>query len=99
MEVMLGTAQRAADKAGVGGPYLLAFDPLEFGGDGRAIVSFGDDPYRAESVSWNVPGLMTTIDQLDLYMQQALNHLDSTLREEPGLSAASIAYVGYDAPE
>jgi glycerophosphoryl diester phosphodiesterase len=98
MEVMLGTAQRAANKAGVGGPYLLAFDPLEFGGDGRAIVSFGDDPYRAESVSWNVPGLMTTIDQLDLYMQQALNHLGSTLREEPGLSAASIAYVGYDAP-
>jgi hypothetical protein len=94
----LRNAEVAAQRAGVGRPRLLAFDPLAFGRDGRAIVSFGEDPYKAESVAWYVPGLGTTLDKLDFSMNCALNMLQSTLRENPTLSASSIAWIGYDAP-
>ncbi|MHA3023886.1 alpha/beta hydrolase [Mycobacterium sp. BMJ-28] len=94
----LQEARRTAEDAGVGGPYVMAFDPRAFGGDGRAVVAFGDDPYRADSVSWHVPGLTTTVDSLGTNMTNALNHLQSTHLERPGISASSIAWIGYDAP-
>jgi alpha/beta hydrolase family protein len=98
LELALQKGADAARQAGVSGPYLLTFDPIAFGFDGRAIVSFGADPHQASSVSWHIPGLGTTIDKLDVVMARALNHLRSTLQEDPTLSAASIAYIGYDAP-
>ncbi|WP_319446539.1 MULTISPECIES: alpha/beta hydrolase [unclassified Mycobacterium] len=98
LDIALHNAAVAADRAGVGRPLLLAFDPLAFGGDGRALVSFGEDPYKADAVAWYVPGLGTTLDKLDYSMNCALNTLQSSLREEPTLSAASIAWIGYDAP-
>ena len=94
----LAEASDLAQQAGVGGPLLLAFDPLSFGGDGRAVVSFGADPYSAESVSWHVPGLKMNIDQLGPCMGDAFKHLQSTLQENPTLKATSIAWIGYDTP-
>ncbi|WP_432669702.1 alpha/beta hydrolase [Mycolicibacterium fortuitum] len=87
-----------AAEAGLDEPLVLAFDPPAFGGDGRAIVSFGADPYTADSVSWLVPGFATTIDKLEVNMRNALNHVQSTMREDQTLAAASIAWIGYDAP-
>lgn len=87
-----------ADRAEVGGPMVLALDPFEFGGDGRALVSFGADAYQADSVSWLVPGFATTVDKLEGNMRNALNHVQSTMRAAPGLAATSIAWIGYDAP-
>ncbi|MEX3654969.1 MULTISPECIES: alpha/beta hydrolase [Mycolicibacterium] len=87
-----------AAAAGLDAPLVLAFDPPAFGGDGRAIVSFGADPYTADSVSWLVPGFATTIDKLEVNMRNALNHVQSTMREDQTLAAASIAWIGYDAP-
>ena len=52
----LRRAADAARQAGVDGPHLLRFDPPAFGGAGIAVISFGVDPYQAESVSWHVPG-------------------------------------------
>ncbi|MBN3459629.1 hypothetical protein JNN96_36975 [Mycobacterium sp. DSM 3803] len=98
IDAALQDATRRAEQAGVGGPHILAFDPSAFRGEGRAIVAFGDDPYRAESVSWHVPGLTTTIDSLGTNMTNAFNHLQSTRSEHPGISASSIAWIGYDAP-
>jgi hypothetical protein len=98
LEVALRKAADTARQAGVSGPYLLALDPTAFSLDGRAIVGFGADLNQASSVSWHIPGLGTTIDKLDVVMARALNHLRSTLLEDPTLSAASIAYIGYDAP-
>ncbi len=89
---------REAAEAGLDAPLVLAFDPPAFGGDGRAVVSFGADPYQADSVSWLVPGFATTIDKLEGNMRNALNHLQSTLQENPTLAATSIAWIGYDAP-
>ncbi|WP_394334553.1 alpha/beta hydrolase, partial [Mycobacteroides abscessus] len=61
-------------------------------------VSFGDNPYHADSVSWHVPGLTTTIDKLGVNMSNALEHLKSVRKEDGSLSASSIAWIGYDAP-
>ena len=98
VESALRSAERNTQRANVGGPYLLALDPDAFDGHGRAIVSFGENPYTAKSVSWYVPGMTTTIEKLRPMMLRAFNQLQSTLRESPGLSAASITYIGYKAP-
>lgn len=100
----LRNAAVAAEQAGVGGPLLLAFDPLAFNRDGRAVICFSSDrdnpdPYRADSVSWHVPGIRSTISSMTgFYMEGALNVLRSTLQENPNLSAASMLWIGYDAP-
>ncbi|MGW4100781.1 WXG100-like domain-containing protein, partial [Mycobacterium sp. NPDC004974] len=94
----IADAQTRARQAGVDGPMLLALDVSEFGGHGRAIVSFGADPYLADSVSWHVPGQGMTIDRIGACMGDALNHLQSIRLEDPTVSAASIAWLGYDTP-
>jgi hypothetical protein len=91
-------AERNARQAGVGGPYLLAFDPDAFDGVGRAMVSFGDDPYKAGRVLWYVPGMSTNISKLHTMMLRGFNTLQSTLQENPDLSVASITYIGYKPP-
>ena len=98
IDMELRRAHEAAREAGLGGPQLVAFDSKAFGGDGRALVSFGADRSEAESVSWHVPGTGMTIDQIGYCMGDALNHLMSTHQENPDLKAASIAWLGYDTP-
>ena len=97
-DALAAAADRSA-RIGADPPRVLAFDPRAFGGDGRAVVSVGTDPHRAASVSWHVPGLTTNIESLHTNLDNALNHLESTLRENPELAAASIAWIGYDAPD
>ncbi len=99
LDEALRKAGRDAERAGEDGPLLLAFDPTEFGGDGRAVLSFGADPYDADSVSWHVPGVQTNLHSLfGFYTRCALNHLQSTRLENPALKASSIAWIGYDTP-
>nr|WP_255413243.1 toxin glutamine deamidase domain-containing protein [Mycobacterium sp. 3519A] len=63
------------------------------------MLSFGADPYKADSVSWHVPGVATTVHSLfGFYTECALNHLQATLAENPNASASSIAWIGYDTP-
>ncbi|OBF86269.1 hypothetical protein A5791_20780 [Mycobacterium sp. 852002-51163_SCH5372311] len=88
-----------AEAAHLGGEvHILAFDPKVFHGDGRMVVSVGHDPHRADSVSWHVPGVTTTIDKLGGNLGNALNHLKSVAMENPDGKTASIAWIGYDAP-
>jgi hypothetical protein len=99
LEDALRKAAVDAERAGENGPLLLAFDPAEFGGDGRAVLSFGDDPLQADSVSWHAPGIRTTLNSLfGFSARSALNHLQSTRIENPMLKAASLAWIGYDTP-
>nr|WP_234712904.1 alpha/beta hydrolase [Mycolicibacterium komanii] len=99
LENALRKAAADAKRADVDGPLLLAFDPTEFGGDGRAVVSFGHDPYQSDSVSWHAPGVQTTTHSLfGFYTGNALNHLQSVQQESPTLKAASIAWIGYETP-
>nr|WP_286175352.1 alpha/beta hydrolase [Mycobacterium sp. DL99] len=63
------------------------------------MLSYGADPYTAESVSWHVPGIASSVDSLlGFNTTSALHHLQAVQQENPGLSAASIAWIGYDAP-
>lgn len=88
-----------ADAAHLGAEvHVLALDPHAFGGDGRIVVSVGHDPFHAETVSWHVPGMMNSIDTLGGNLRGALNHLKSVQLEDPSSTAASIAWIGYDAP-
>lgn len=98
-EIRRALDEATAEAARRGGEvHILAFDPHAFHGDGRMVVSVGHDPYRAESVSWHVPGLGNDIGKLAGNLKNALNHLDSTHAAKPGVKAASIAWIGYDAP-
>jgi pimeloyl-ACP methyl ester carboxylesterase len=74
---------------------LLVYQPGAFGGDGAVAVSYGD-PDTADNTAVIVPGITndgTTIagqgrDAYTLYLESIRN----------GESAATIAWMGYDAP-
>ncbi|MCP9271556.1 LuxR C-terminal-related transcriptional regulator [Mycolicibacterium sp. CAU 1645] len=92
----LRDAAAKAEAVGIGAPLLLSCDPLAFGGRGRVVLSFGADPDEAQSVSWHISGDGAVVDRLDTGLSDALNQLRSTQTEDPQLSAASIAWVGFD---
>ncbi len=77
---------------------ILAFDPHAFGGDGRMVVSVGENPFHADAVSWHVPGYSTTIDSIGGNLENARAHLESVW-EQGGTKVSSIAWIGYDAPQ
>ncbi|HXH77505.1 alpha/beta hydrolase [Nocardioides sp.] len=87
-----------SDGDGVGDPVdvnLLVYQPGAFGGDGAVAVSYGD-PDTADNTAVIVPGITndgTSIatqgaDAYELYKNSVGNHE----------SAATIAWMGYDAP-
>ncbi|MBB4916940.1 alpha/beta hydrolase [Streptosporangium saharense] len=74
---------------------LLAFDAT---GQGRAVVSYGD-PDTANHVTTYVPGFTTTIEGGGGDFKRALTTWDQAYRLSPGKRTASIAWLGYDAPQ
>ncbi|WP_283133374.1 alpha/beta hydrolase [Rhizohabitans arisaemae] len=75
---------------------LLAFDP---GGPvGRAVISYGD-PDTADQVVAYVPGLTTNLDSAAGDFERARKLWDETRRWGEGQTVASIAWLGYDAPQ
>jgi glycerophosphoryl diester phosphodiesterase/pSer/pThr/pTyr-binding forkhead associated (FHA) protein len=81
-----------AELVGVGKPLMLAFNHREFGGDGRAVVSFGDDPYHADEVVWLIA--RQPVDQLDSIVLPAVEHLEQMRAAAPGKRIAVIVSVG-----
>ncbi|GAB7145148.1 alpha/beta hydrolase [Mycobacterium riyadhense] len=79
--------------------YLFAYDPLAFGGKGRAAIAIGN-PDTAKSTAVIVPGTSSSVkggwlhdghnDALNLYSQANL--------ADPNNPTAVIAWMGYDAP-
>ncbi|WP_329604374.1 alpha/beta hydrolase [Mycolicibacterium fortuitum] len=99
LDLAIRKADGDAVQAGLKPPMLLALDVSEFGDAGRAVLSYGADPYTAESVSWHVPGVASSVDTLlGFNTTSALHHLQAVQQENPGLSAAAITWIGYDAP-
>lgn len=74
---------------------LLAFDAT---GQGRAVVSYGD-PDTANHVTTYVPGFTTTIEGGGGDFKRALATWDQAYRLNPRKRTASIAWLGYDAPQ
>ncbi|MFH8379453.1 alpha/beta hydrolase [Kitasatospora sp. NPDC018058] len=93
----------------------LATQPLAYllgvstGGNGRAIISFGN-PDTATDISSYVPGITSTPDSLARKPEPykpGTNEAENTLnlwreadkRKKPGSSVASVVWLGYDAPD
>ncbi|MEV7010523.1 alpha/beta hydrolase [Streptosporangium sp. NPDC051022] len=74
---------------------LLGFDTT---GQGRAVVSYGD-PDTAHHVTTYVPGLATKIEDGKADFERALFTWDRANGLDSGKRTASIAWLGYDAPQ
>ncbi|MEU6580758.1 alpha/beta hydrolase [Nocardia sp. NPDC046763] len=76
---------------------VLSYDSEAFGGEGRAVVAFGDTQH-ASTVSFHVPGITTTVRSLGTNLDNAFNHYRATSENRDPAEVASIAWIGYDAP-
>ncbi|WP_190012843.1 alpha/beta hydrolase [Streptomyces lucensis] len=76
-------------------PYLLGFDTRN---RGHAIVSIGN-PDTADNVVTYVPGTGSTLNGIDGDINHALALQVKAERMDPAHSTASIAWLGYDAPQ
>ncbi|MET8648684.1 alpha/beta hydrolase, partial [Nocardia aurea] len=77
--------------------HVIGYSATEFGGAGRALLSFGNID-TADSVSWQIPGVTTTLQHLKARMANSLNLFEVSSRMNPDLGFASVAWIGYDAP-
>ncbi|MBF6366810.1 hypothetical protein IU469_13900 [Nocardia puris] len=77
--------------------HVLSYDRSEFGGTGRAVLSVGDID-TAQSLSWIVPGITTTLDKLPGNLRAAMNVYEMTARMNPDLAIASVIWIGYETP-
>ncbi|KAA1397512.1 alpha/beta hydrolase [Aeromicrobium ginsengisoli] len=77
--------------------YLMVYDPHAGGGDGYGAIAFGN-PETADHVSVNVPGFGNTLTGIDSLAESAFDVRETAEWQSNG-SVASIAWMGYDAPE
>lgn len=77
--------------------HVLSYDALAYGGEGRAVVAIGNVD-TAQHVSWQIPGITTTVEMLPYCLQMARNPYEAMVRAAPTVEVASIAWIGYDAP-
>ncbi|WP_190130805.1 alpha/beta hydrolase [Streptomyces mashuensis] len=75
--------------------YLLGFDNT---GRGRAIVSIGN-PDTADNVATYVPGTFACLDKIGGEISRAETLGAKVQERDPGHQTASIAWLGYDAPQ
>ncbi|HUO39218.1 MAG TPA: alpha/beta hydrolase, partial [Mycobacterium sp.] len=79
---------------------LWAYDPLAYGGKGRAAIAIGN-PDRAQNTAVIVPGTNSSVKGGWLYdgHNDAINLYDQSVRADPTHSTAVIAWMDYNAPE
>jgi Alpha/beta hydrolase len=79
---------------------LWAYDPLAFGGKGRAAIAIGNLD-RAQNTAVIVPGTNSSVKRGWLYdgHNDAINLYDQSLKADPTHSTAVLAWMGYNAPE
>jgi hypothetical protein len=79
--------------------YLFAYDPLTFGGKGRAAIAIGN-PDTAKNTAVIVPGTSSSVKGGWLHdnHNDALNLYSQANAAAPNHSTAVIAWMGYDAP-
>lgn len=86
------------DGDGIGDPVdvnLLVYQPGAFGGDGAVAVSYGD-PDTADNTAMIVPGITNDGTNIAGQGRDAYTLYTEAIRN--GESAATIAWMGYDAP-
>jgi hypothetical protein len=79
--------------------YLFAYDPLAFGGKGRAAIAI-DNPDLAKNTAVIVPGTSSSVKGgwLQDNHNDALNLFAQANAADPNNPTAVIAWMGYDAP-
>ena len=79
--------------------YLFAYDPLAFGGKGRAAVAVGN-PDTAKNTAVIVPGTSSSVKAGWLHdnHNDAINLFEQANAADPNNPTAVIAWMGYDAP-
>jgi hydrolase family protein/alpha/beta hydrolase family protein len=79
---------------------LWAYDPLAFGGKGRAAIGIGNLD-RSQNTAVIVPGTNSSVKGGWLYdgHNDAINLYDQSLKADPTHSTAVLAWIGYNAPE
>lgn len=79
--------------------YLFAYDPLAFGGKGRAAIAIGN-PDLAKNTAVIVPGTSSSVEGGWLHdgHNDALNLHSQANAADPDNPTAVIAWMGYDAP-
>ncbi|WP_406236312.1 glycerophosphodiester phosphodiesterase family protein [Nocardia sp. NBC_01009] len=76
---------------------VMSFDATEFGGEGRAVVAFGNAD-SADIDLWQIPGITTTLQRLSGRLTNSWNLYEVAARLAPEANLLSIAWLGYDAP-
>jgi hypothetical protein len=76
---------------------LLVYEPMKFGGDGRAAISVGDVD-TARNVAVSVPGITNTVGSMTGNVDAAYNLYDEARKADPRASTAVVAWMGYNAP-
>ncbi|MFG1794733.1 alpha/beta hydrolase [Nocardia sp. NPDC049149] len=85
--------------------YLYVYQPLAFGGDGRAAISIGN-PDTARNTAVVVPGASQSVRASDASGEgwfvaqgdQARNLYVESNRADPNSPTAVVAWMGYDSP-
>ncbi|OJZ65803.1 hypothetical protein BRW65_27675 [Mycobacterium paraffinicum] len=79
--------------------YLFAYDPLAFGGKGRAAIAIGN-PDTAKNTAVIVPGTSSSVKGGWLHdgHNDAINLFAQANAADPNNPTAVIAWMGYDAP-
>lgn len=77
---------------------LYSYDPHAFGGDGKVAIAVGDLD-TADNVSVQVPGLGTDAGSIGTHAERAFNVYSASRFADPNASTASLAWIGYDAPD
>jgi len=81
------------------GAQLLAYEPGAYGGKGRAAIAFGAvDVDQADNVVFCVPGLMSSLGNVNNVASDALHLFGAALLADPGRDTVVVAWQGYDAP-
>jgi hypothetical protein len=91
---------RGADPANQRPVMLWAYDPLAFGGKGRAAIAIGD-PDHADDIAVIVPGAGSSVASgwLAGGHNDAINIYDQSLAGYPGDDLSVIAWMGYETPD
>jgi pimeloyl-ACP methyl ester carboxylesterase len=77
---------------------LLVFDPRAYDYEGRAALAVGDVD-TADHVAFLVPGLGTEVrSSMAALTGDALRLMAEARRSAPGMTTATVAWMGYDAP-
>lgn len=91
---------RGADPGNQRPVMLWAYDPLAFGGEGRAAIAIGD-PDHADHVAVIVPGAASSVASGWLHggHNDAINLYDQSKAAYPDTDLSVIAWMGYATPD